>query len=206
MKFAKVLTTVLLSATLLAACGEKNDSVIEKTNVENTNVKKHESVELPVTIYSDSDYGKSSGKNTLFQRNIESVAVEAFTEESQEIFLSKYDDVVRRQNFDLINDFKLLKLTLSHEVEGESNTKAREAFMLNSGSDLVIGDKKLSMESPFLQHQLEYVATEYRMGKTYDESGEIWLAVPKEMAIAHLQLNIKQKKDDVIDNIYIDLF
>ena len=95
---------------------------------------------------------------------------------------------------------------MSHELKGPKEEADREAFMLNAGSGLVIGDDELAFRNEFLSYQQEFITTDYRVGKTIDETGDIFLAIPNEFADNNnLQLKIIQKVDDENKNIYVDI-
>lgn len=207
MKFTKPIAIMFVAASLLTGCGDSqnsnkndNDNFIVKQSV-----KKHEAVELPTEIYVDSDYNKLYGLESTFKRVITAVEVSDFDEQSAVEFLNRYDSAVERQNFNLVKDFKLLKISLSHVLEGDTKFVPSEAFMLNEGSGLVLGERNISNEDEFLGHQLSYISTDYRVGKTSDETGDILLAVPKEFVDAHLQLKIRKKHNKEVNDIYIDL-
>lgn len=202
---------MILSVFILSACGQtENISPVNGENKIQSSVekviKKHEAVELPVIIYKDSEYDKLSGKEKTFTRRITSTEIKDFDESTEIEFLERYGNDVRRQHFDLRNDYKLLVITMSHELKGEEKRSIREAFMLNAGSGLVLGDDELAMTNEFLSYQQEYVATDYRVGKTIGETGDIFLAIPNEFADnEYLQLKVLQKLDDESTYIYVNV-
>ena len=211
MKLTKNFSSFVLSVFILSACGQtenispvngenKIQSPIEKV------ITKHEAVDLPVIIYMDSEYDKLSGKENTFTRRIIDTEIKDFDESTEIEFLERSSSDVRRQHFDLQNDYKLLVITMSHELTGDEKLANREAFMLNAGSGLVMGDDELAMTNEFLSYQQEYVATDYRVGKTIDETGDIFLAIPNEFADnENLQLKVLQKLDDENKHIYVDI-
>lgn len=210
-KMTKSLFVLALSASVLTACGQTENKLPVNGGSEiqapvETNVKKHEASTLPIEIYMDSEYAKWTGKENTFTRSITSVEVKGFDESTEIEFLERYGNEARMQHMDLQNDYKLLVITMSHELKGEKKEVDREAFILNAGSGLVIGDDELSLMNEFLGYQQEFIATDYKVGKTMEGTGDIFLAIPNEFADnKNLQLKILQKLDTEKKYIYIDV-
>lgn len=210
MNMTKKLAIIVLSVSVLSACGQEENGPVNsndgtaKTH-ETKEVKKHESEKLPVAIYMDSDY-KIEGQQVGFQRIITSVEMKEFNESTEIEFYDRYDKEVRNQGFDLQNDFKVLEIKMKQETKEEARSRPLEAFMLNDGSGLVIGDNELGSQDDFLMYQQAFLTTDYKVGKKLDETGDILMAIPKEYADnPNLQLRIKQQLDDEKKYIYIDL-
>ncbi|MGE7954785.1 hypothetical protein [Lysinibacillus xylanilyticus] len=201
MRLTKGFLVLFLSFSVLSACNQEdstNHDSENKSPVEKA-VKKHEAVDLPVDVFIDSNYGLRGHK---FTRSIINVEFKDFDESSELEFLDRYDKTVRGQNYDYQNDFKLLVITMKHEVQDEAYPY--QSYEFNDGTGLVIGDDNLANKSKFLMYQQEYVTN--RVGPTTDETGTILLAVPNEFANdKNLQLKIVQKLDKESDYIYIDL-
>lgn len=195
-----------MSASVLSACnqGDKTSTnqYSEIRTPEEKVVKKHEAVNLPVDVFKNSDHKE---KGQTFIRSITNVELKDFDETSELEFLDRYDNAVRIQNFDYPKDYKLLVITMKHEMQGD-NPNLYESFVFNAGTGLVIGDDNLAKENEFLKYQQEYVTNMFRVSSTSDESGNILLAVPNEYANEkNLQLKIVQKLDNESKYIYIDL-
>ncbi|WP_255485855.1 hypothetical protein [Sporosarcina sp. BP05] len=208
-KATKSFLALLLFASIVSACSPGNVTVDGESEIQRPvekKVKKHEAVSLPVNIYVNSEYAKSLGTENTFSRSITSVEIKDFDESTEIEFLERYGNDVRKQGINLQEAYKLLVITMSHELKGEKKEADREAFMLNAGSGLVIGDDELGLSNEFLSYQQEFIATDYRVGKTIDETGDIFLAIPSEFADSkNLQLKVLQKLDNVNKNIYVDL-
>lgn len=210
MKLTKKLALIALSVSVLSACAQEN-SPVNQNGSENTvqtpekkEVKKHESEKLPVTIFSDTDY-KIEGQQVGFKRIITKVEMKDFDESSEIEFYDRYGKSVRNEGLNLQEDFKLLMIHMKHET-GEARREPLEAFMLNEGSGLVVGDNELSIQNEFLMYQQDYLSTEFKVGTTFDLTGDIMMAIPKENAEdPNLQLRILQQIDEEKKYIYIDL-
>lgn len=207
MKLTKGFLVLFLSVSVLSACNQgdsnstTNDSEI-KSSVEKA-VTKHEAVDLPVEIFKNSNH-KFEGQT--FIRSITNVEFKDFDESLELEFLDRYDNAVRRQNFDYQKDFKLLVITMKHELQGDVQSELYESYIFNDGTELVIGDANLANENEFLMKQQGYVTNMYRVSSTFDETGNILFAVPNEFAKdKNLQLKIVQKLDKESKYVYIDL-
>lgn len=210
MKFTKSFLVLILSVSVLSACnqndnnGTKNGSSEIQTPVKK-DVEKNDSVNLPVDIFVESNY-KIEGQQVTFARSITNVEIRDFDESSEIEFLERYDNDVRRQGFDLQKDFKLLVVTMKQETKEEARSKPLEALMFNEGSGLVIGDVELASQNDFIMYQQEFLAIDYKVGKTLEGEGNALIAIPKEIANdPNLQLRINQKIDNENKYIYIDL-
>lgn len=212
MKLAKKLMFITLSASVISACGQEKSPInVNGSTIENPEkkqvkeqVKKHESEKLPVTIYSDSDYD-IEGDIVGFKRIITNVEMIDFDNTSEIEFYERYGNSVRNEGLNLQQDFKLLKLYMKHET-GEARREPLEAFMLNEGSGLVVGDNELAIQNEFLMYQQDVLSTEFKVGTTFDLTGDIMMAIPKENAEnPNLQLRILQQTDDEKKYIYVDL-
>lgn len=206
----KKLAIIVLSVSVLSACGQEENRPVNsndgtaKTH-ETKEVKKHESEKLPVAIYMDSDY-KIEGQQVGFKRTITKVEMKNFTESSEVEFYDRYDKTVRNQGLDLQNDYKLLEINIKHETEKEARSRPYEAYMLNDGSGLVVGDNELASQNDFLMYQQDFLARDFKVGKTFEGTGNIMMAIPKEYAVdPNLQLRIEQQIDKTKKYIYIDL-
>lgn len=205
MKIGKGFLVLMMSASVLTGCNQGNgsensnpDSEIQKT------VKKHEAVTLPVYILADSNY-KDSGTTVEFKRSITDVEIKDFDDSSKFEFIDRYGDAESKLGINLQKDFKLLVITMKHEVQSKKG-KIYESYMLNEGSDLVIGEESLANKNEFLKYQLERMTKNYSAGSTYDELGIILFAIPNEFAEdKNLQLKVVQEVENEKKYIYIDL-
>ncbi len=209
-KLTKKLVVLSLSVSVLSACAQEeqvnspNNSDKIQT-YEKKEVKKHESEKLPVTIFSDTDY-KIEGQQVGFKRTITKVEMKDFNESSEVEFYDRYDKTVRNQGLDLQNDYKLLEVDIKHETDGEARSRPFEAYMLNDGSGLVVGDNELASQNDFLMYQQDFLARDFKVGKTFEGTGDIMMAIPKKYAEdPNLQFRIKQQIVDEKKYIYIDL-
>lgn len=200
----------MLSASMLSACNNQdvnngsNNSERHETSTKG-NIKKNESVNLPVNIFKDSDY-KIEGQKVIFTRNIINVEMKDFDDSSELDFRDRYNSYVSNKNLNLKNDFKLLIINMKHEINEKARRSPHEGFLLNKGSGLVIGDKELASENEFLEYQQTNITTDYMVKKTSEESGNILLAIPNEYAKnKSLQLKLVQKIDGENKLVYIDL-
>lgn len=200
----------MLSASMLSACNNQdvnngsNNSERHETSTK-SNIKKNESVNLPVNIFKDSDY-KIEGQKVIFTRNIINVEMKDFDDSSELDFRDRYNSYVSNKNLNLKNDFKLLIINMKHEINEKARRSPHEGFLLNKGSGLVIGDKELASENEFLEYQQTNITTDYMVKKTSEESGDILLAIPNEYAKnKSLQLKLVQKIDGENKLVYIDL-
>ncbi len=212
MKLTKKLAFIVLSVSVLSACAQQeqvNSPINENDDTnqvhEEKEVKKHESEKLPVTIFSDNEY-KIEGQQVGFKRTITKVEMKDFNESSEVEFYDRYDSTVRNQGLNLQNDYKLLEIDIKHETESEARSRPHEAYMLNDGSGLVVGDNELASQNDFLMYQQDFLARDFKVGKTYEETGNIMMAIPKEYAEdPNLQFRIEQQIDEAKKYIYIDL-
>lgn len=198
---------LLLSASVLVGCnqGESSETSNPDSDIQ-ISKKKHEAVKLPVDIFVDSDY-TIQDQQVGFTRSITGVEVKNFDESSEIEFLERYGNAVSSQGFNLQKDFKLLVITMEHEIQGEARRSPLEGYVLNVGSGLVIGDEPLVNKNEFLRYQEAHMVKEYKVGTTFEEKGNILLAVPNEFANdKNLQLKINQKLDNENKYVYIDLY
>jgi len=205
LKLTKGFLVLFLSVSVLSACnqGDSNSTTNHDSVPVEKAVKKHEAVDLPVEIFKNSNH-KFEGQT--FIRSITNVEFKNFDESLELEFLDRYDNAVRRQNFDYQKDFKLLVITMKHEMQGDVQGGLYESYIFNDGTGLVIGDDNLASENEFLMKQQEYVTNMYRVSSTSDETGNILFAVPNEFANdKNLQLKIVQKLDNESKYVYIDL-
>lgn len=202
MKIPKV-AIAILSLSLITACSNDtnpNVDVISDTEDE-TVTRKHQSVELPVTIYTKDNY--YPGEDVTFIRSLESVEVTNFTEETAIDFTDRYDNQIKRMNLDLINDYKRVKISMSHNVEGETTKEPSEAFILDESSEVLFNN--LPIPDELVTHQVQLSTIDYRMGNTHDKEGEIILAIPKKYFEGILQLKTISRNKENNEVIYIDL-
>lgn len=212
MKLARRLAFIVLSVSVLSACAQQKQENSPKNKNGDTiqvhekkEVKKHESEKLPVTIFSDSKY-KIEGQQVGFKRTITKVKMKDFNESSEVEFYDRYGKTVRNQGLDLQNDYKLLEIDIKHETEKEARSRPYEAYMLNDGSGLVVGDNELASQNDFLMYQQDFLARGFKVGKTFEGRGNIMMAIPKEYAEdPDLQFRIEQQIDKTKKYIYIDL-
>ncbi|MED4455627.1 hypothetical protein [Metabacillus fastidiosus] len=204
------IAVIVLSASVMAACGQEDKTSLnsESSTVQTYNKQeseKHASEKLPVNIYMDNDY-KVEGQQVGFQRTITNVEIKEFSETSELEFYEFYDRALRNQGLDLQKDYKLLEIDMKKEAKEEARSRPLEAFMLSDGSGLVIGDNELASQNEFLMYQQDFLATDFKVGKTLEGTGSILMAIPNEYADdPNLQLRIKQQIDDEKKYIYIDL-
>ncbi|TKI83622.1 hypothetical protein FC701_17030 [Bacillus mycoides] len=191
---------------MLGACsGPKDNRVTEQAQTTIKSVKKNESVNLPVNIFKDSNY-KIIMDTFIFTRSITNVEMKDFDESSELDFRDRYNSYVSNKNINLKNDFKLLIIRMKHEINEKAKSSPLEGFVLNKGSGLVIGDKELASGNQFLEYQQNFITTDYMVGRTIKESGNIVLAIPNEYAKnKSLQLKLVQKIDGKNQLVYIDL-
>lgn len=197
----------MLSVSMLSACSGPNDNVVkenQQTPIKKS-VKKNESVNLPVNIFKDSNY-KIEGQKVTFTRNITNIEMKDFDQSSELDFWDRYDDYEKRKNLHLKDDFKLLIINMKHEINEKARRSPYDGFLLNKGSGLVIGDNELASENEFLDYQQTRIANDYLVKKTFEEKGNILLAIPNKYAKdKNLQLKIVQKLDGENKLVYIDL-
>ncbi|WP_144508884.1 hypothetical protein [Bacillus mycoides] len=206
LKITKRVLFILVSVSLLGACsGPKDNRVTEQAQTTIKSVKKNESVNLPVNIFKDSNY-KIIMDTFIFTRSITNVEMKDFDESSELDFRDRYNSYVSNKNINLKNDFKLLIIRMKHEINEKAKSSPLEGFVLNKGSGLVIGDKELASGNQFLEYQQTYITTDYMVGRTIKETGNIVLAIPNEYAKnKSLQLKLVQKIDGKNQLVYIDL-
>lgn len=201
MKLSKI-AIAILSVSLITACSNDSPNVDVKGDTEDTTtVKKHKSVELPVTIYKQENY--FSGEDVTFTRTVESVEVDNFTESTAIDFTDRYDNQIKRMDLDLINDFKRVKISMSHNVVGETTKTPLEAFILDENSEIIFNNEPIADE--VVAKQLKFSTLDYRMGSTHDKEGEILLAIPKKYFKGNLQLKTISRNKEGNEVIYIDL-
>lgn len=197
---------LLLSASALVGCNQGDSSVTSNPDSDiQISEKKHEAVNLPVDIFVDSSY-KIEGEQVGFTRSITDVEIKDFDDSSEIEFLERYGNAAS-QGFDLQKDFKMLVISMKHEVHKEALSRPLESYSLNAGSGLVIGDIDLLSRNELLKYAQDYISTGYMPGgSTFDETGNILLPVPNEFVNdKYLQLKITQKLDNKNNYIYIDL-
>ena len=198
---------LLLSASVLVGCNQGESSETSNSDIDiQISIKKHEAVKLPVDIFVDSDYTIQE-QQVGFTRSITGVEIKNFDESSEIEVLERYGNAVSSQGFNLQKDFKLLVITMEHKTQGEAGRSPLEGYVLNVGSGLVIGDEPLVNKNEFLRYQEAHMVKEYKVGTTFEEKGNILLAVPNEFANdKNLQLKINQKLDNKNKFLYIDLY
>lgn len=197
---------LLLSVSVLFGCTEEEGSIIPNSDSEERiQIKKHETVNLPVEVFIDSNY-QIEGKQVGFIRSITDIEIKDFDDPLEIEFLERYGNAVRKQGFNLQRDYKLLVINMKHEVQQAAGRSPVEGYVLNVGSGLVIGDESLINKNEFLRYQEEHMLREFKVGTTLKETGNILLAIPNEFANdENLQLKINQKLDNENKYIYIDL-
>lgn len=204
MKFPKV-AIAILSLSLVTACSNDTSPNVDVAgNTKKTEekiTKEHQSTELPVTIYTKDNY--NSVENATFIRSIESVEVTNFSDDTVVDFIDRYDSQIKEMNLDLINDYKRVKISMLHSVEGENTKRLLEAFILDESSEVIFNNEPIADE--VVAHQVKLSTLDYRMGENYDNKGEIILAIPKKYFQGILQLKTISRNKENNEVIYIDL-
>lgn len=206
----KSFLVLILSVSVLSACNQNgNDENVDVNTEVQSSVEKeveiHDAVNLPTSIFVDSDYN-IEGQPFTFSRSITGVEMREFDDSSEIDFQERYGEKIFSLNYDLKKDFKLLVVDMKHEVSEGARSHPLEAFMFNEGSGLVIGDLEIGEENTLVQYQQEYLSTDFKVGKTLEETGNALIAIPKEYTDdPKLQLRLTQKTDDENKYIYINL-
>lgn len=215
MKSRKVIIATFVSVAFLSTSyvvlrnNSPNDSS-EEVKVSHVKRKKHAATSLPVTIYVDSGYNKLVGKNDKFSRIITSLKLKDFSDNESIRFKEIYGSVIERDYPNFREEYKLLVLSMTHKIETEATDSPTdspfEAYKLNVGSALVIGDDELGKYDDLVSYQQEFLTTDYRVKRSLEPNGEILLAVPKSYAEnKDLQLRISEKIDDKSNYVYLNL-
>lgn len=210
MILSKKILVLIAATSVLSACNQNENQLPVNGEKEiqapaKNVVKKHETVSLPVNVFVNKNY-KIEGQQVTYSRSITDVTIQGFDEETEIEYLDLYGQSVRSQGFDLQNDYKLLVITMKQETQEEARSKPYEELMLSEGSGLVIGDSELANQNEFIMYQQEFLTTDYKLSKTFDEKGEILMAIPNEYADdPNLQFRIKQVLDDEKKYIYVDM-
>lgn len=202
MKYVKLGMTILFSLLIITACQDNGEVNGNDTVEATTPAKKHESVDLPVTIYTKEDYDMI--KDMTFTRSIESVEVSDFTDRTVIEFEDIYDDI-GRMNLDLINEYKRVAIQMTHSIEGDTYpVTPYEAFVLDKNSEIHFNAEPIFDE--IVEHQVRKATLDYAMGRNHNEKGEIIFAIPKGYFDGNLQLKTFTKTNGEIEEvIYIDL-
>lgn len=201
---------IALSTAILVACSNveapTNSVPTETEQVVKQEVKKHEAIQLPVSVFTNNDYASWTGDNVIFKRTIDSVIVSDFEDEADEImFFDRYDIPVESRQIDLINDYKKVTINMSHSIENEGNHFFwSEAYVLNKNTTFVVGDTAL-VTNEFVNQQLRAASIDYEMGSTDELTGSVVLAIPNEFISDSLQLKTVKEQDENLEVIYIDL-
>ncbi|HEQ3527727.1 TPA: hypothetical protein VGS93_004180 [Bacillus cereus] len=206
LRITKKALFILVSVSLLGACSElKDNRVIEHQETPIKSVKKNESVHLPINIFENNNY-KIEGLKVTFTRSITNVEIKDFDQSSELDFRDRYNDYVSENNLNLKNDFKLLIISMKHEINEKARSNPYEGYLLNEGSGLVIGESELASENEFLEYQQRYITADHRAKSTFEQSGKILLAIPNKCAKnKSLQLKIVQKINKTNKLVYVDL-
>ncbi|MGH0882807.1 hypothetical protein [Bacillus paranthracis] len=206
LRITKKALFILVSVSLLGACSElKDNRVTEHQETPIKSVKKNESVHLPVNIFEKNNY-KIEGQKVTFTRSITNVEIKDFDQSSELDFRDRYNDYVSKNNLNLKNDFKLLIISMKHEINEKARSNPYEGYLLNEGSGLVIGESELASENEFLEYQQRYITADHRAKSTFEQSGKIFLAIPNKYAKnKSLQLKIVQKINKANKLVYVDL-
>lgn len=201
---------ITLSTFILVACNNTesptNNVSTETEKTVKQEVKKHEAVKLPVTVFTNNDYASSTGNNVIFERTIESVTISDFKDETEEIvFFDKYDVSIESRQIDLINNYKKVTINMSHSIENEGNHFFwSEPYVLSKNTNFVVGDADL-VTNEFVNQQLRTASIDYKMGSTDELTGSVILAIPNEFVSDSLQIKTVKEQDDNLEVIYIDL-
>ncbi|PGM60830.1 hypothetical protein [Bacillus cereus] len=206
LRITKKALFILVSVSLLGACSElKDNRVIEHQETPIKSVKKNESVHLPINIFENNNY-KIEGLKVTFTRSITNVEIKDFDQSSELDFRDRYNDYVSKNNLNLKNDFKLLIISMKHEINEKARSNPYEGYLLNESSGLVIGESELASENEFLEYQQRYITADHRAKSTFEQSGKILLAIPNKCAKnKSLQLKIVQKINKTNKLVYVDL-
>ena len=203
MKIVKLAITIL-SIVLITACSDSTEDIQvsgkDTEDTEDATTKKHESVELPVKTFSKENY--YPGEDITFIRSIESVNVSDFTEDTVIEIEDRYNHL-REMNLDLINEYKLVSLSMTHEVEGDTTKSPLEAFILDKNSEIHFNAEPIA-DNVVIQ-QVKQSTVDYRMGKTHDDKGEVLFAIPRGYFEGNLQLKTTVRNNGNNEVIYIDL-
>lgn len=206
MKF-KTITTILLTSVFLFACDDEttsNNITENDSDSSAVEIEKNPSVSLPVDIFVNSDYDKFAGEKIIFTRSITSVSITDFAEDEEISFKKKYGNTFSDYNLDLVNNYKKLKIKMSHDFNASKDYEKRESFMFDKNTTFVAGDYEL-IANEVVNKQLQFLSTDYKVGGSYETSSEIEIAIPNEFISDHLQLKTTQQLDDEYKTIFIDL-
>lgn len=210
MKLTKCFCALILTTSVLTACNQNEQNatpVGSENNVqteEKNTIKKHDSVNLPVNVFVNKNY-MIEGQQVTYLRSITDVAIREFDEATEIEFLDTYGSAISNQGFDLQNDYKLLEITMKQETKEEARSKPYDTLILENSS-LVIGDIELGNQNDFIMYQQNVLGTDYKVGRTFDETGRLLMAIPNEYANEpNLQLRVIQELDGEKKYIYIDL-
>ncbi|WP_026672978.1 hypothetical protein [Alkalihalobacterium bogoriense] len=200
MKYRK-LAIAMLSISLITACSNDSKTNPSSDEEETSVIRKYESVELPVQIYTDENY--RSGHDAIFTRTIESIEVTKFTESSVIDFIDRYDREIQNMNLDLINDYKQVIISMSHALESETATQRLEAFILDKNSQILFNNDPILNE--VVNYQLQQATLERRMGRNSETEGDVILAIPNELFEGILQLKTISRNNSDNEVIYLEL-
>jgi len=203
----KTVASILLSSVVIFGCSSENtnqNTTENITEVDTVEVEKKPSVELPVTIFLDTDSAKSIGKEQSFNRSINSVSISDFAEGEEISFKKKYGNTFDNYNLNLTEQFKKLKIEMSHQFTGDENYNRLKSFILDKNTIFVTGDYELTANE-IVNMQLNFLSIDYKVGSSFEPTSEIEIAIPNEFITEHLQLKTIQQLDDEYKTIYIDL-
>lgn len=204
MKVKKLGTAAILATALLITTGcqdtQKNSEVTNNVTGNVSSVKKHESVDLPITIYTKENYNML--ENATFTRTIDSIEVGDFTKATVVEFENIYDDI-RDLSLDLINEYKRVSIQMTHTIDGKTS-QPYQAFVLDKNSEIHFNAEPIQDE--IVKYQIKMASTDYVMGANTNKKGEIILAIPKAYFDGNLQLKtVTKTNNDINEVVYIDL-
>lgn len=203
----KTVASILLSSVVIFGCSSENtnqNTTENITEVDTVEVEKKPSVELPVNIFVNSDYDKFTGTKITFTRSIDSISISDFAEDEEISFMKSYGSTFDNYNLNLSENFKKMKMKMSHQFTANEEYKKRESFTLDKNTIFIAGDYELT-GNEIVNKQLNFLSTDYKVGGTYEPTSEIEIAIPNEFITEHLQLKTIQQLDDEYKTIYIDL-
>jgi len=200
--------TIFLSlGLLLVGCNdtntknETNTTTHEKQEITKDQVVK-QSVDLPVDIFFKEQY--FPGEDVSFTRSIKSVQVEDFKDADEEqSFFDRYSTNFRPMIKDNLHDYKKVTIDMFQKFDKEWHKDFYEAFILDKTSAIFVGEEVT--DNPVLNEQFKTITTDYKAGKTGEETGEIILAIPKDLMKNKVQLKTVKRIDDEPETIYVDL-
>lgn len=210
MKGRRLIVAGLLCSLFLVGCSGNNSATndkpvaTEKTKKRNV---KHETTDMPILFYKKSNYNINAGLDNTFEKTLVSVTTEDFTEENEIKIIDQFKgrEFIRAIDF---SNSKLVTLTLEKKLlTDDENKKAHDNFRLIKGTDFVIGKDVIGNFDQVIAEQLAFVTSiEGGLKRSYDETGFIYFAIPKEyIKTKNLQLRIVTDIDKQKEFMYVDI-